>query len=284
MRDDKRGLPGQRESAGPGQMSREWPSVCTEYSTRSGRKTSNLTRLFPDSPLQKEKNADQGLRLGSVHVYPKSVVAKSTNEGLVTGKRQSAQALMIRMQALFLCEQICVMAICAGGGLRTCRFLCRPDYQPFVQTATPLLGNRSGGSKIRQWNRIMNNPLVTLHQSRAHSQRAMAMSALRSDSSLSVRRKRYNAHMDKARAAEARIRQYAAIPTTQHTHPETRATALSLIEPRLNEWRDNPEPAEGRELVGLICMASALGALSLEDQARIVTHFKPNTQGANNHA
>jgi hypothetical protein len=90
--------------------------------------------------------------------------------------------------------------------------------------------------------------------------------------------------MDKARAAEARIRQYAAIPSTQHTHPETRATALSLIEPRLNEWRDNPEPAEGRELVGLICMASALGALSLEDQARIVTHFKPNTQGANNHA
>lgn len=130
----------------------------------------------------------------------------------------------------------------------------------------------------------MKNPLVTLHQSRANSQRAMAMAALRSDSSLSVRRKRYNAHMDKARAAEARAKQYAAIPSTQDTNPETRSTALSLIEPRLNEWRDNPEAAEGRELVGLICMASALGALSLEDQARIVTHFKPNTQEVRHHA
>ncbi|WP_404369666.1 hypothetical protein [Marinobacter sp.] len=130
----------------------------------------------------------------------------------------------------------------------------------------------------------MNNPLATLHQRRAASQRAMAMAALRSDSSLSVRRKRYNQHMDKARAAEARARQYAAIPSTEHTHPETRATALSLIEPRLNEWRDNPEPAEGRELVGLICMASALGALSLQDQARIVTHFKPNAQEGRHHA
>jgi hypothetical protein len=130
----------------------------------------------------------------------------------------------------------------------------------------------------------MQNPLVTLHQRRAASQRAMAKAALFSDSSLSVRRKRYNAHMDKARAAEARARQYAAIPSTEHTHPETRATALSLIEPRLNEWRDNPEPAEGRELVGLICMASALGALSLQDQARIVTRFKPNTQEGRHHA
>jgi hypothetical protein len=112
----------------------------------------------------------------------------------------------------------------------------------------------------------------------------MALAALRADSSLSVRRKRYNAHMDKARAAEARARQYAAIPSTEHTHPETRATALSLIEPRLNEWRDNPEPAEGRELVGLICMASALGSLSLQDQARIVTRFKPKTQEVRHHA
>jgi len=282
MRDDKRGVPGQRESAGPGQMSREWPSVCGEYSTRSGRKTSNLTLLLPDSPLQKEKNADQGLRLGIVRVYPKSVTAKSVNRFSDRQRQRRTSAHNQDAGAFFAPYHLSY----GGGAWET--FGSAGSFVPGsltrVSAASPCLATVMAVPKSDEGTDTMPNPLVTLHQSRAHSQRAMAMAALRSDSSLSVRRRRYNSHMDKARAAEARIRQYAAIPSTQHTHPETRATALSLIEPRLNEWRDNPEPAEGRELVGLICMASALGALSLEDQARIVTHFKPNTQGANNHA
>lgn len=66
----------------------------------------------------------------------------------------------------------------------------------------------------------MKNPLVTLQNRRAASQRAMAMAALRSNSSLSVRRERYNQHMDKARAAEARARQYAATPSLHNANPE----------------------------------------------------------------
>ena len=46
---------------------------------------------------------------------------------------------------------------------------------------------------------------LTLRASaRAQAHRAMAMAALRADSSLSVRLKRYNQHMAKARALEAR--------------------------------------------------------------------------------
>ncbi|MCG5495641.1 hypothetical protein [Ectothiorhodospira variabilis] len=47
--------------------------------------------------------------------------------------------------------------------------------------------------------------ILTLRASarRAAAHRAMAMAALRADSSLSVRLKRYRQHMDKARALEA---------------------------------------------------------------------------------
>lgn len=45
----------------------------------------------------------------------------------------------------------------------------------------------------------------TIIRSRAAAHRAMAMAALRSDSSLSVRLNRYNQHMQKARALEAAL-------------------------------------------------------------------------------
>lgn len=83
---------------------------------------------------------------------------------------------------------------------------------------------------------IMNNPLATLHQSRANAQRAMALAALRSNSSLSVRRDRYNQHMNKARAAEARAQKYAVTNATRKTTPQTRTTSLSL-KPNTQEAR-----------------------------------------------
>jgi len=51
----------------------------------------------------------------------------------------------------------------------------------------------------------MRHPLSSLLERRATSQRAMAYAALRADSSLSVRRNRYNRHIQKARAAEAAL-------------------------------------------------------------------------------
>jgi hypothetical protein len=47
----------------------------------------------------------------------------------------------------------------------------------------------------------MNNSAIL--KIRAYAHRRMALSALRANSSLSVRLKRYNAHMDQARALEA---------------------------------------------------------------------------------
>ena len=58
----------------------------------------------------------------------------------------------------------------------------------------------------------MNYPLVLLHTARADAHKAMARHALRANSSLSVRRNRYNHHMTKARAALACAQQYAALP------------------------------------------------------------------------
>ncbi len=82
----------------------------------------------------------------------------------------------------------------------------------------------------------MNNPLATLHQSRANAQRAMALAALRSNSSLSVRRDRYNQHMNKARAADARAQKYAGKTATKEATPQTRTASLSL-KPNTQEVR-----------------------------------------------
>lgn len=46
-------------------------------------------------------------------------------------------------------------------------------------------------------------PNVKTSQARAVAHKAMALSALRANSSLSVRLKRYNHHMEQARALEA---------------------------------------------------------------------------------
>lgn len=257
--------------------------VTSKKSLTSG--TEYSTGVSPNANDQGENLsviAKQGLHSRARPAYPKSSTAKSV-AGMTTGNDKGAPAPMIRMTALFFVPA----HLHYGGGA----------WEPFGAAGSFVPGSSTRVSAASHWlttvkavpesdkgTDIMNNPLALLHQRRAEAHRAMARAALRSDSSLSVRRNRYNQHMDKARAAEARARQYAAIPSTEHTHPETRATALSLIEPRLNEWRDNPEPAEGRELVGLICMASALGALSLQDQARIVTRFKPNAQEGRHHA
>ena len=203
MRDDKRGVPGQRESAGPGQMSREWPSVCGEYSTRSGRKTSNLTLLLPDSPLQKEKNADQGLRLGIVRVYPKSVTAKSVNRFSDRQRQRRTSAHNQDAGAFFAPYHLSY-----GGGAWEAFFGSAGSFVPGsltrVSAASPCLATVMAVPSDKG-TEIMRHPLSSLLERRATSQRAMAYAALRADSSLSVRRNRYNRHIQKARAAEAAL-------------------------------------------------------------------------------
>jgi len=62
----------------------------------------------------------------------------------------------------------------------------------------------------------MKHPLSALFERRAASHRAMAYSALHADSSLSVRRNRYNRHIEKARAAEAALSRLQSPLTSQH--------------------------------------------------------------------
>lgn len=273
---DKREVPGQHESARPGQRITEWPSVGSNYSTNAERKTRKANCLFTNLHMQIKKNDTQGLHLESVCVYPKSVTAKSVTRFDDRKRKRRTSAPDIEAGAFFCACSPTLGRLRAWETFGSAGSFF-PGSSTHVPAATPCLTTSVAVPKPEKGT-DMNNPLVTLHQRRGASQRAMALAALRSNSSLAVRRNRYNQHMSKARAADARARQYGAIPTTEHTHPETRETALSLIEPRLDEWRENPEPAEGRELIGLICMASALGALSLQDQARIVTNFQPKAQ------
>ena len=57
--------------------------------------------------------------------------------------------------------------------------------------------------RISQHNGGIKNDRAPNERNRAQAHRKMAMSALHANSSLSVRLKRYNHHMDQARALEA---------------------------------------------------------------------------------
>lgn len=57
--------------------------------------------------------------------------------------------------------------------------------------------------RIGQHNAGTKNDPASNEQNRAQAHRKMALSALQANSSLSVRLKRYNHHMDQARALEA---------------------------------------------------------------------------------
>lgn len=57
--------------------------------------------------------------------------------------------------------------------------------------------------RISQHNAGTKNDRASNEQNRAQAHRKMALSALHANSSLSVRLKRYNHHMDQARALES---------------------------------------------------------------------------------
>ncbi len=217
---DERGLPGQRESTVPGKRPLKTTPVRIKYSIRSERKTRNLNVLFPDLQRQKGKIAYQGLHLGSVRVYPKNVTAKSVAR-FDDRNRQRATPPITSMQAVFSYPHTCALVAVAWETFHGSGRSFVSASSTCVIAASHFLTKVKAVPESDKGIDLMKNPLVTLHQSRANSQRAMAYAALRADSSLSVRRKRYNQHIQKARAAEAalsRLQTSATFPSQEHHH------------------------------------------------------------------
>ncbi len=135
-----------------------------------------------------------------VRMYRLPVAAKS-----VTGfgdPRNLAHKRPIRKQALFLCPQLRVMAAVRGipSGMPGSKFPVRqPAYschpRSFGDDSWQLL-NKLGATPMRT--------TLTLNPSKSHAAawKARAFAALRSDSSLSVRLRRYNEAMARARSLE----------------------------------------------------------------------------------
>lgn len=210
---NKRRVPGQRESAEPGQKLRERPSVFVEYSTRNDCKTTDLTLLSSVLPTQIEKNADQGLLLGNLRVYPKSVTEKSVIWFDDRKRKRRTSAPDIEAGAFFCASSPALGRLRAWETFGSAGSFF-PGSSTHVPAATHCLTTVKAVPKSEKGTPVMINSLIALHTARADAHRAMARAALRSNSSLSVRRNRYNQHMTKARAALACAQQYAATPET----------------------------------------------------------------------
>lgn len=134
-------------------------------------------------------------------MYLHSVAANSANGRRNPGKDKGATAPRSRLRALFFCSQSRVMAaVCGQASAWLGSFV--PSI-PTPCTAATISRRKDGGSSIDKGATPMRYTL-TLNPSkaRAAAYKAMALSALHSNSSLSVRLKRYNSHMTKARCLE----------------------------------------------------------------------------------
>jgi hypothetical protein len=108
-----------------------------------------------------------------------------------------AQASIAPLQALFLCPQIRVMAAVRGTPSGVPGYS-NPVGQPAYSCHPSSLGRESWQLHIGV--SPMNIPCS--YKARANAHRAMARAALHANSSLAVRLRRFNYHMDKARALE----------------------------------------------------------------------------------
>lgn len=126
-----------------------------------------------------------------VTVNPVADLGRSNNQG--------AQAPKTSLLALFLCSQCRSMVTAVRGTPSGVPVSLIPVGQPAYSCHLPSLGRErwqlhyQGASPMRT-----RNPFA-----RAAALRAIALAALRADSSLSVRLARYNAAMAKVRALEA---------------------------------------------------------------------------------
>ncbi|MEB0149944.1 hypothetical protein [Pseudomonas sp. CCC2.2] len=137
--------------------------------------------------------------------YGAPVAAKSATRVWRPGNEIDAQASMIRKQAPFVCLQFRSMTAVRGrsSGLPGFNFPGSPtcaQLSPLNRLATIRGSSKNEiGAVTMQFSRTQ-NPSAASGKAAAH--RAMAIAALHADSSLSVRVKRYNAHMEQARSLE----------------------------------------------------------------------------------
>ncbi|MCY1271096.1 hypothetical protein D9M68_361320 [compost metagenome] len=133
----------------------------------------------------------------SVYGYRQGVAVNPAAD-LGRSNYQGTQAPSIRKQALFLCLQFRVMAAVRGtpSGVPV-------SLMPVGQPAYSCLPNSLGRERWQLLNQGV-SPMNTRNPSaHASAWKARALSALRSNSSLSVRLRRYNEAMARARALEA---------------------------------------------------------------------------------
>lgn len=131
------------------------------------------------------------------HRYGSGVVANSA-----TGRRNPMRnwrtGAPSRLQALFLCPLSSVMAAVCGqaSAWSDSNF----SGIPTPRTAATQSRRKDRGSSILKLEFTMTALIPS--KIRAHAHRRMALSALRANSSLATRLKRFNHHMDRARALE----------------------------------------------------------------------------------
>ncbi|MGE8052313.1 hypothetical protein ACQKPT_29010 [Pseudomonas monteilii] len=128
------------------------------------------------------------------------LVAANSATGRGNPNKQKAHGAPFRLQALFLCPQSSFMAAVRGQTSVWPGSFCPGISTPRI-AATPSRGKDRGSSSPAKGATPMHALIPSKIRALAH--RKMALSALRASSSLSVRLKRYNHHMDQARALEA---------------------------------------------------------------------------------
>jgi len=189
-----------------------------QYSTGNAGETRKLNIFCSNYDLQAENIAPE-LHPVIACVYFKNDVAKSTSRFGDRNRQRRTSAHTHDDGAFFVPAHLryggCVGETFGSAG----SFV--PGSPTPAQTATPCLATAVAVPKSDKGTDIMKHPISTFLERRAASHRAMAYAALRADSSLRVRRNRYNRHIEKARAAEAALSSLQTTTptnTTEHRH------------------------------------------------------------------
>jgi hypothetical protein len=139
------------------------------------------------------------LAMRPAHGYRRQVAAKSATgfDGPISRRRTSAT---ITIAGAFFVPVYIVYGGCAWETLGSAGFLL-PRSVNLRTAATLIRLTANRGSSSAKGASTMH--ATKLSASRAAAHRAMAIAALHADSSLTVRLRRYNHHMDKARSLES---------------------------------------------------------------------------------
>lgn len=139
----------------------------------------------------------------TVGMYCPPVAAKSVT-GRENPSKQKAHSAQDSISGVFLCPRFRFMAAVRGQTSVWPGFLLPRYSHPTHSCHLSREKDRGSSSKSKGASPMQFSPTQNLpvKADKAAAHRAMAMAALRANSSLSVRLKRYNHHMDQARALE----------------------------------------------------------------------------------